>query len=289
MDIVEGFGYVELISNFLLWANECEDIRAAMIVGSMARTEAPADKWSDLDLVIVANNSQDYLCKTEWLDNIGEYWITFIGGTAVGDGKERRVIFNNGLDVDFSMFSVDGFKQISTAPEVQEVLSRGMKIILDKDGTFSDLEAMPKIVSKYKHPSEEYFLNFVNDFWYHTVWTAKKLLRGEIWMAKACIDGYMRSRLEGLIECHAKAFNGIDYDTWHSGRFLDKWADNRIAQELKGVFPHYDKEDIKRALLTMMNLFSWLAKETAEKLNYDYPKNEEEKALEYVKFLFKTN
>ena len=285
----EEFSFNKLISNFLVWANEHEDIRGAIIVGSRARTETPADKWSDLDLVIAADNPQKYLCTTEWLKNIGEYWITFIEDTAVGEGKERRVLFDNGLDVDFSIFSVEGFKQISAAPEVQEVLSRGMKIILDKDNLFKDLETIPKIASKYKFPSEEYFLNFVNDFWYHTVWTAKKLLRGEIWMAKACMDGYMRSRLEGLIECHAKACNGVDYDTWHSGRFLDKWADARIAEELEGVFAHYDKEDMKRALPAMMNLFSWLAKETAEKLNYSYTKNEEEKAMGYVKFLFETN
>ncbi len=34
------------------WAREREDVRAVLVVGSQARTHPPADRWSDLDVVL---------------------------------------------------------------------------------------------------------------------------------------------------------------------------------------------------------------------------------------------
>lgn len=43
--------FAQIIERFSAWADEQEDIRLAMIVGSRARTTMPADEWSDLDVV----------------------------------------------------------------------------------------------------------------------------------------------------------------------------------------------------------------------------------------------
>jgi len=57
-------------------------------------------------------------------------------------------------------------------------------------------------------PAPAEFLNAVNDFWYHAVWTAKKLRRGELWIAMSCLDSYMKRRLLQMIEWHARATHG---------------------------------------------------------------------------------
>ena len=38
-----------------------------------------------------------------------------------------------------------------------------------------------------------------------------------------------------------------DTDIWHDGRFLDRWADSSILDELKDCFAHYDNDDCRRA------------------------------------------
>jgi len=45
-------------------------------------------------------------------------------------------------------------------------------------------------------PAQDEFLDLINDFWYHTVWTAKKLRRGELWTAQGCSDSYMKLGME---------------------------------------------------------------------------------------------
>jgi aminoglycoside 6-adenylyltransferase len=49
---------------------------------------------------------------------------------------------------------------------------------------------------------------------------------------------------------------------------LEEWADKRAINGLKRTFPHYDEEDIRSSLLTMIDLFRWLSVETAERLVY---------------------
>ena len=40
----------ELLQRFQAWAEQRADIRAALLVGSRARAERPADAWSDIDI-----------------------------------------------------------------------------------------------------------------------------------------------------------------------------------------------------------------------------------------------
>src|SRR5437016_3888081 len=68
----------ELLERITTWAEGNPDIRAAFLVGSQARTDVPADEWSDLDIPLIAVNPDHYLATTGWLNDLGEPWITFL-------------------------------------------------------------------------------------------------------------------------------------------------------------------------------------------------------------------
>jgi len=89
-----------------------------------------------------------------------------------------------------------------------------------------------------------------------------------------------------MIEWHARATNGWEYDTWHGGRFLEQWADGRVVRDLQGAFAHYDEKDLWRGLFAMMGLFRWVAVETADRRKYPYPASADEHATELVQSLF---
>jgi hypothetical protein len=57
------------------------------------------------------------------------------------------------------------------------------------------------------------------------------------------------------------------------------------VEGLRAAFARYDADDVRRALLATMDLFSWLAVEAAEQLGYPYPAPAEEHATEFVKML----
>lgn len=97
---------------------------------------------------------------------------------------------------------------------------------------------------------------------------------------------YMKRLLLQMIEWHARATHGWDYDVWHNGRFLETWADPRIINDLKQVFAHYDETDIKQALFATVDLFRWIAQETTEKLGYAYPIDGDQQVTQWLTVCF---
>lgn len=276
--------YEKLMDQFRNWAENRSDIRTVMVIGSRARTILPADEWSDLDLVFITTDPNYYLSRTDWIDRFGTVRITFLERTAVGEGKERRVLFDGGLDVDFVPVTAEFMEELLRHPEGQQILQNGFRIILDKDRFGDGLKIDSKRNLHWRPPSQESFDQLVNDFLYHAVWTAKKLRRGEIWVAKSCCDSYMKRQLLQMLQWHAQPWKDRNRPVWHDGRFLEEWVDPRALKQLDVIFARYDQVEIGQALLATMELFRWLAEETAEELNFpDY-----REAMEYTVSLVTT-
>jgi len=104
--------YDQLIARFVRWAQTEDNIRAALVIGSRARTDHPADEWSDLDVIILANDPEPYWATADWLHHVGVPWLTFVEPLPDGSGFERRVLFEGGLDVDFVPDPVAPFRQM---------------------------------------------------------------------------------------------------------------------------------------------------------------------------------
>jgi len=269
-----ALAYESLIERFVAWAQDRPDIRLAVILGSRARVRLPADEWSDLDLLLMVTDPEPYLANFDWLRNLGDVRATFLEPTPMGDGMGCRVLFNGGLDVDFSIVSSAPTEQgIVHDPhsETTKILGRGMHVLLDRDGRVPPVDQTPTESGSWSPPAQSEFIETANDFWYHAVWTAKKLRRGEVWTAMMCCDVYMKRLLLKALECHARVLNGWDYDTWYDGRFLERWADARVLEGLRVAFARYARDDIRSALLATMDLFRWVGKEIAERLDYAYP------------------
>jgi aminoglycoside 6-adenylyltransferase len=194
----------------------------------------PPDEWADLDIVVVTSDPETYLAQADWLDNIGTVWITFVEPTASGQAMERRALFAGGLDVDFAIVPEEMFQHLLQDPKTMDVIGRGVRVVLDKDGLVAARTLCAIELSSPRPPTRAEFDEIVSDFWYHAVWTAKKLRRGELWSAKQCSDGYMKRLLLRMIEWHARAMNGWHHDTWYGGRFIEDWADPRALKGLQG-------------------------------------------------------
>lgn len=274
--------FEEFIDRFRRWAENQDDLRGAYILGSRAREETPADEWSDLDLPIITTDPERYISGTGWLDNLGKYYLTFLEKTGIGDETERRVLFKGGLDVDFPIIPHDLFKNLTLGPADLLMLHRGYRIIIDKDNELEaiirDLPAPPESV----HPSSAEFDNNINDFFYHAVLAVKKFKRGELFYAKSVCDCYMKRLLLSMISWHACARHGLNYDFWHDGRFLEKWAEPEIVDGLRKAYAIYSADDFQRALRETINLFRRIAIETAEMLGHDYPTEGDKYAVSII-------
>src|SRR5438105_9393272 len=92
---------------------------------------------SDLDLVVIVTDPLIYLSDATWLRRFGEPFLTFVESTADGNFRERRVLFGDGRDVDFSLLPAAVVQQMlvqKVPAEIADVLRRGFRILMDKDG-----------------------------------------------------------------------------------------------------------------------------------------------------------
>jgi aminoglycoside 6-adenylyltransferase len=239
---VEAF--LEEVAN---WAHERKGVRAAVLLGSQARAALPADEFSDVDLLLVVDDPAPFLEFSDWLEPFGEPLLTFVEGTAVGAERERRVLFRSGLEVDFSVVTPTGFGTLARLPEAAGVVARGYRVLYDEVGLSDELADAAKGTVA---PEEVDLGRLSQDFWYHALWAAKKLRRGEIYVAKQACDCYLKALLITVLAAREHG-----RDTWHRGRFLERWAAPEDLAEFRGAFALYDEADVARAIRATADLF----------------------------------
>ena len=248
------------------WAREREDVRVLLLVGSHARTEVAADRWSDLDLIFIVDDPQQYHEDASWIEEFGVPLVTFLEPKPDGHSN-RRVLYETGEEVDFVFFPASVLGRFGASESVAALLSRGYRLLIDRTGIGDALErsaARPRPSG----PSQPDFDQLANDFWYQALWTAKKLRRGEVFTALECLDGHMKARLVTLVGWHARSLDP-SVDTWHDGRFVERWADPGALAALEKAYAHYDVRDVARALWETIDLWQGLEEETASRLGFE--------------------
>ena len=152
----------------------------------------------------------------------------------------------------------------------------GFRILLDKDGVLEQEVALA--LRQPPRPSQERHLEEIaSDFWYHAVWTAKKLRRGELWTAKGCCDAYLKDRVAEVLSLGRERSDGLS-----AVRFIDETLDGETAQLLRESHAKYDRADLARALTVTFDLFAGAVRQTAERLGLTIDESEEAFAREQV-------
>jgi aminoglycoside 6-adenylyltransferase len=261
----------ETLVRIVEWANNRDDVHAVILLGSQARTEHKADQWSDIDVVLLVDDPDRYLGSSGWLDDLGSPLVTTVEPWALGGGQERRVLFRSGMDVDFAF--VDAavapyLVAMTDEPPVQKILGRGFRVLVDKtDFIKATLDGLSYSEPLVERPSRVEFENVSNDFWYHVILAAKKLRRGEVWVARDMCDCRLKKLVVEMLAWKTKSTNPA-VDTWHEGRFLEEWADPQLLEELRGACAGYHGDDVEIALRSTSELFARLEVDCALLLGY---------------------
>ncbi|MBN2305660.1 MAG: aminoglycoside 6-adenylyltransferase [Anaerolineae bacterium] len=251
------------------WADERDDIRAVLLVGSYARRDHPADIYSDLDLIVYTTNWGDYLRDPTWVEQFGPVWVKIIDWIGEPPEPEFLVLYAGGVKLDFALFTVDKLRRRVDTGELGDTLARGYRVLVDKDGLAARLPDPPAQIPIPEPPTSDQFAAVVDAFWYHAANTARQIARGNLWNVKTR-DWALKQTLLTMLEWHARAVYGRD--TWHDGKFLPEWTDPESHDELlEGCFGHFDAADSWRALRATMALFRRLAADLAARLGYAYP------------------
>lgn len=259
--------YKDIVDKIIKYGETSELVKAEVLIGSQSRKFDCADEYSDIDVMLFVSDIDFFINSDEWISSLGKYYISFVEKTVSG-GMERRVIFENAMEADFIFLQADDFSRIN---ELSEIVSRSYKMLLDKDNFTDIISHVAQSDKSFSIPSESEIQNLISEFFFHVIWASKKVMRGELWAAITCVDGYMKKLLLKMIEYHSHALHGTDYDTWHNGKFIERFAEPWVVKEFQNIYARYSDKDIMKALLNTMNLFQKIAVETMDKWDYEYP------------------
>lgn len=279
----------EILGRIIGWAEREATVRALILLGSRARSDMPADEWSDTDLVVFVTDVDRWLADGSWLDDIGTVIVTFVEATGLEGVSERRVLFAPAVDVDLPMVSVERIAEMTGPEHLLPVLARGYQLLVDKDDRLAGFEqraaaADPRALHRAARwpadPAE--VSNLVADYLYHAVWVTKKLRRGELSVAVECQNAYQAATLRRFVEWQAKARSGGEANTYYDGRFLETWAPAETVSALAASQAHYDHADLARAVVEGLDVFRTLATEVANAAATTYPDRAHASVREWV-------
>lgn len=258
-----------MIPNILKWAPEEPSIRAIILVGSRARSQA-VDRFSDYDFSIFCTTHQPYTQDEKWLSKIGHVWACVHEKMPWGPHvfPVRLVIFEGGVKADFAFFPLEFLQALAKAPVLPPEYDRGYQVLLDKDGVAKQM-AKPRERLFQKKLDDDEFQRIAREFWFEAYHVAKYLVREDLWSVKFRANS-MNAFLLKMMEWREGA-KGEWKELPAHGKRMRSWLDESSWQGLSEVFAHFDRQDSWRALFYTMGLFREVAQETAERLGYTYP------------------
>jgi aminoglycoside 6-adenylyltransferase len=279
--------YAQLEQRFSTWASTQPAIRAVIVVGSRARSDHPADEWSDLDLVVFASDATSYLNNDAWLNTFGDVQVAAANSFGASD-REWIALYADGCKIDAAFLSIDpaATPTLQTMLDVfpyPNVLQRGVRVLIDKTGSDADRNELCLPSSAISHlPTQDEYTTLINCMWLDSIKAAKFIRRNDLWRAKQLCDGELKQYLLTLLEWQA-AGQPDRHDIWYDGRFLNEWADRYALAVLPQTFAAYHAEDLQRALFTTLDLFRSLAREIAARLGYAYPSEADQFVTDYLR------
>jgi len=266
------------------WAADEASISGVIVVGSRARTATPADAYSDTDVVLVCDDSEPYIADDTWVAAFGNPVLTFVEPTALRVRYERRVLYDDGGDVDLVPITFENAASALASSSAGDLVGRGIRVLVDKTGELAKLleSRRDEAGALPWPPVATEVANLVGDFWYHVLWTARKLRRGELWIAHECLNSNQLHILRRFTEWEALAASDGQVDVWFRGRYLERWARPDTVKRLRDATARYDAADVRRALMAGADLFAELAPPIVAAAGAPYPVEAERRVRELV-------
>ena len=120
----------ELKKRLLDLCNSQSEIKAVIIIGSQARETCKADEYSDLDLIVACSEPDILLSDDKLASKLGRIVYSFVEDTIAGE-KERRILFENSLDVDMIVMTEDKLAQLIKSHVADDLMNRGFSVYYD--------------------------------------------------------------------------------------------------------------------------------------------------------------
>lgn len=266
----------EMMELILNTAKEDERIRAVYMGGSRANLNAKKDWLQDYDIYYVVNDLPSFLCNDSWLNVFGSRIMMQKPEDMelIPPARDGRygylMLFEDFNRIDLNLIPVD--KQ-------EELLSGGSPklVLLNKDNMQTPIPGIQ--MPDAPRPSSKLYLDCCNEFWWVTQNVAKGILRKE--------EPYAIHMLEQLIyvlEQMMRWWIGVEHGEktllGKYGKYMKPYFSHSCWKQYLLAFPN--PHNLWDSLFSACSLFRILAVSIGDKLNYEYPLNEDAGMMKYL-------
>lgn len=271
----------EMMNMILDYASKDERVRAVGMNGSRTNPNVPKDRFQDYDIVFMVTDMNSFIADKHWMDCFGSRIIM--------QTPEDMDLFPPELDGNFSylMLFADGNRiDLTLCPiEKREKWNNGDKlsiVLLDKDQVLPNLPAPTDQDYWVKRPSAAFYADCCNEFWWVSTYVAKGLWRQEITYAMDHLNMNVRPMLIKMLEWKVGTDTNFSLSTGKNGKYLEKHLPKQDWLALMSTYPEGTYEGVWGALFVTLDLFRSTAKEVAERLNYEYPLDDDRNVTAYL-------
>ncbi|MCS7462723.1 aminoglycoside 6-adenylyltransferase [Paenibacillus doosanensis] len=271
----------EMMDMILNYARNDERVRAVGMEGSRTNRNVPRDLFQDFDIVFIVTEMNSFIADPHWVDRFGSRIIM--------QTPEDMDLFPPDLDGNFSylMLFADGNRiDLTLCPiEKKENWNNGDKlsvVLLDKDHALPKLPAPTDRDYWVRRPSAAFYADCCNEFWWVSTYVAKGLWRQEMTYAMDHLNNNVRPMLIKMLEWKVGVDTDFSLSVGKNGKFLEKHLPKLTWQALMSTYPQGTYDDVWRALFAAADLFRSTAAEVADRLQFDYPLDDDRNVTAYL-------
>ena len=270
----------EMLDFILKIAREDERIRAVTMGGSRANRDCPADKYQDFDIVFYVDDVEPFWDNMEWIKE------KFGMPSLIQKPESMELIppDNDGSYIYLMIFPDGNRIDLNVTPKKYEDDGEPMLLLLDKDGTFPNIQ----IADDYwyvKRPGSQIFADCCSDFHWCLNNVAKGIARDELSYAMEMLNHYVRDMLILMLEWYI----GVNYDFKVSagkhGKYFKKLLPESVYKRFQATYSDADYSNMWKAAFGMLYLFGDIARMVAAKLEFTYDELEEKGIVDYMKMV----
>jgi aminoglycoside 6-adenylyltransferase len=271
----------EILDLILSFANNDENIRAAIMNGSRVNVNVRKDILQDFDIACLVKDIAPYVRNDKIPGSFGEILILQEPENMQDPPAENNehytylMQFMDGNRIDLSFFPAD---------QLKSVLNDSLTVVLlDKDGIIGKIPPPSDIDYLPKEPTEKLFQDCCNEFWWVNPYVAKGLWRSELTYAKYILDVAIRDQLMKMLTWYFGIKTGFKKSPGKMGKYIKDDVESEVWLELEKTYSDANFENTWESLFTMESLFRHLAKNVASSFGFQYPQQDDDNVSEYLR------
>jgi len=238
------------------WALEEDNIRVAVLTGSVARGDDQFDSLSDLDIELYVKDPRPLLERSDWYERFGQ--VLVVEELDDPDWHPTRLVYYVDGKIDFMIGHVDHAK---TGIEYEQPY----RILIDKDDLGEHMRFRQR---RETPPLPSEFLRSVNWFYAAALMEAKSIVREEPWLAYLR-DRDLKDELLKMVEWDHSVRHRWERETLRVGLHLRDRLDDDVLSALDSCWADFSVQEMQRALRASIALFNELATRTAHALGME--------------------